>query len=125
MSSSTSGTSTGNLNVFSEAKEMFLKSLSPKERSLYKPCFSAEELIKHLESLEIAPTTSKRQLKRWVDQVRKFSDRLAPYLDAIGFIVQSHPEIAAITWGIIRMIFQVSVSALGICLGLTSVAACQ
>jgi hypothetical protein len=41
-------------------------------------------------------------------RIKTFSSRLQPYFDILNIVVQSHPEWAAIAWGAIRLVLQVS-----------------
>ncbi|ORY05553.1 hypothetical protein BCR34DRAFT_604476 [Clohesyomyces aquaticus] len=94
---------TNDLKIFQEARDSFLNSLSPNERSLVSPCQDSEELLKSLKSLDKI-SKNHRGFQKAVGKVKRFCDRLEPYFEAIGWFVQSHAEFAAIAWGAIRLI---------------------
>lgn len=92
-------------DAFIQSQNAFLASLSPNEQALFSSCQSPAQLIKDIERLDASK--NRRRLLRALEKVKQFSDRLEPYFDTVGIIVQAHPEVAAITWGAIRFILQV------------------
>lgn len=93
--------------VFIEARDTFLASLQPRERTSFAKCSSAEQLIKEVQdnrSLSRNPSL----LKRSISKMDSLNKALSPYFDAIGMFVQSNPEFTAIAWGAIRLALQVS-----------------
>jgi hypothetical protein len=40
-------------------------------------------------------------------RVKTFNDALSPYFEVVSIAIQSHPEIAAIAWGTLRLVLQV------------------
>jgi hypothetical protein len=44
----------------------------------------------------------------WINGVTKIADCLKPYFEVIDVLVSSHPEYAAVIWGALRLVFQVS-----------------
>lgn len=97
-------------DLFEKAKDSFLAVLSPGE-------------IATLTSLT-GPTTpdvlmdeAKRITERFKDksrsfrayaQVSAFGESIRPYFEVLGIVVSSHPTWAAIAWGALRLILQVS-----------------
>jgi hypothetical protein len=90
---------------FELALHQFRASLAPQEQSIFTQCSSPEELISHVENLELIKKTQKRGvlMRRLTD----FSVSLSHYFDVIGILVQSHPEYAALAWGAFRLVLQV------------------
>lgn len=65
-------------------------------------------MLRDVQSLDII-SEKHQSLQASIQKIRKFSDSIAPYFEAIGFIAQSQGEIAEIAWGAIRFILQVSI----------------
>ncbi|OCL06693.1 hypothetical protein AOQ84DRAFT_410359, partial [Glonium stellatum] len=93
-------------NVFIEARDQFLASISPKERALFSNCTSAKCLIEDIKKFD-SLSKKKRWCKPLFTKIHYFSQELAPYFEIVGIVIQSNPEIAAIAWGAIRFILQV------------------
>jgi hypothetical protein len=51
---------------------------------------------------------NRAQGRRVVGSVKAFRDTLQPYFQIIDIFVSSNPQYAAIVWGAVRLIFQVS-----------------
>jgi hypothetical protein len=94
-----------NKGPFEEALDQFRASLAPQEQSIFTPCSSPEELIRHVENLDSIKKIQKRGA--FMRRVKIFSDSLRHYFDVIGILVQSHPEYAALAWGAFRLVLQV------------------
>ncbi|KAI0517883.1 hypothetical protein F5B22DRAFT_645589 [Xylaria bambusicola] len=93
--------------VFKEARDDFLNSLQPLERTAFAKCVSAEELIKQVQQMP-ALAGNPSLLRRTIGKVRRLSDILSPYFDTVGLFVSSHPEFAAIAWGAVRLVLQLA-----------------
>jgi len=92
--------------VFLDAQNQFLGSLSANEYSFFKDCSSSGQLIIEVNKF----TNLKDRHKAWkkvVDVIKGFSERIEPYCKVIDTFVQSSPEISALVWGSIRLILQV------------------
>ena len=100
-----------NNKVFREAHDHFVVSLSPKDRDLYSRCNSAQELLTEVQKFE-AVSRNRLRGRGLIAKIKSFSDRLEPYFDAIGIIVQARPEYAAFVWGTVRMVLQVNFTCL-------------
>ncbi|KAH6970626.1 hypothetical protein BKA56DRAFT_596676 [Ilyonectria sp. MPI-CAGE-AT-0026] len=94
-------------DVFLEARDDFLGSLSKPEQSLFKTCPSTEQLIS-----EVAKFTdfrlNHRALAKPLDKLKGLNDRLESYFKVVDAFVQSNPEYSATTWGAIRLILQLA-----------------
>jgi hypothetical protein len=91
--------------VFRAASQSFLNSLPPKERAQFEHCYSSDDLLKSIG--KVAADKGEGRLRVHLKKVRLFSERLEPYFETIGIIVQSHPEFAALAWGALRLVLQV------------------
>jgi hypothetical protein len=101
---SDSQTPAGN-SLFEEVREKFLQTLPDRERSLFSKCASAKDLL--AEARNWKTIKNRFQGSYLMGNIKKFSDCLQPYFDAVGMIVSSNPEYAAIAWGVIRLALQV------------------
>ena len=83
---------------FLKAHEFFFNTLSPNERSHFRSCKSAEELLDEVKKL----SRFRQEKKRWArsfECIEKFSEHLAPFFDITSIFIQSNPEWTAIAWG--------------------------
>ena len=83
-----------------------MDSLPPKERALFSNCDSPEELIKDLENFNLK-VKNRGRILACMTRVKTFNDALSPYFEVVSIAIQSHPEIAAIAWGTLRLVLQV------------------
>ncbi|OAL43415.1 hypothetical protein IQ07DRAFT_685759 [Pyrenochaeta sp. DS3sAY3a] len=92
--------------VFEQARDEFLASLSPSEKSTFLKCSSLEILIADVTK----STSSKRDGsgKRVLASINALGSSLKPYFDTISIFVQSHPEYAAIVWGAFHLVFKLA-----------------
>jgi len=92
-------------SIFIEAREDFLASLPDDEKRNFTPCDSTISLLERISKFQAEGGNTKS-----LEHVRSFCEAVEPYFAAIGFISQANP-FAAITWGSIVLVFQVSLSA--------------
>lgn len=92
---------------FDAARNAFLASLSPQDRSLYSPCASFDELSKTVGELHLIKERKIVGTKIF-EVLGKIHDTLEPYFKVVGIFVSSRPEWAALAWGAIRLVLQVS-----------------
>lgn len=92
--------------AFEEARDQFLKGLSPEEREQFIKLSSAEELLSDIAKLDHV-RDDKKLLQRSMKKIKDLSDRLSPYFEIVNIVIQSHPEFAALAWGAIRLVLQV------------------
>jgi len=90
---------------FAEAYHSFLKSLSEKDRQQFSKCTSPEALKKDIFSLQIV---AKDKTRKWETRINSFINTLQPYFRVVDTLVSSNPEYAAIAWGAVKLVFQVS-----------------
>ena len=95
--------------VFDEARDGFIASLPTKERMLFAPCSSAEDLLDGIRELHVI----QKQSQNWktsacLRRIRAFSDTLKPYFEVVSIFVSSNPHYTALLWGALRLILQVS-----------------
>ena len=76
-------------------------------------CSSVDELLKSAKAIprQLKPRSRGVSL---LDGLERFTERLKPYFDVIGIIVQSNPEFSAIAWGAVRLVLQVGLRPLSL-----------
>ena len=95
----------GSEALFAQVRDTFLESLSNQERARFTNCSSPEDLVASVRNFSLPFEKGKRN--KIIQFVKSFTERLAPYFEVLGTIVQSHPDWAAIAWGAFRLILQV------------------
>ncbi|KAF2728944.1 hypothetical protein EJ04DRAFT_580987 [Polyplosphaeria fusca] len=92
---------------FHKAKEAFIQSLGPRERSLFAKCDSVEELFDDARKIPelLKPKDRGSAL---LGKLAHFAERLKPYFEIVGIVVQSHPEFASLVWGAVRLLLQLA-----------------
>lgn len=94
-------------DTFQRAKDDFLSQLSARDRQRFLVVNSPEELLSQVQYL--AETLgSKHKGAKLLGVAGVLKDSLEPYLEALGLIVQGASGYAAIVWGVIRLVLQVS-----------------
>ncbi|KAK8074416.1 hypothetical protein PG997_009079 [Apiospora hydei] len=94
---------------FQAAKEGFLDTLSAAERSQFSALCNQASPEQLLDSIK--PFSQRFKKERWakvLSKIRGFTEALRPYVDVIGTVVSSHPEVAAIVWGAFRFVLQMA-----------------
>lgn len=90
---------------------VFLNSLSDKEKIHFSKCSSPEELLKTLENFKILSTQrQKKTLNRCLNVMKKLNDKLRPYFDALNVIASTN-DTAAIAYGGFRLVLEVCVGS--------------
>lgn len=89
--------------VFKDARDIFLASIQPSEKTLFIPCNNADDLLKQLRTHD-AFKLRQSLIRKFTAKIEEFGESLTPFFGAIDLIVQSHPEVAAIVWGAIRLV---------------------
>ncbi|PMD42872.1 hypothetical protein L207DRAFT_581518 [Hyaloscypha variabilis F] len=93
--------------LFEEIHEKFLQTLPDRERSLFSKCASAKDLLAEARNWKTIKK-NKFQGLYLMENIKRFSDCLQPYFDAVGIIFSSNSEYAAIAWGAIRLALQLA-----------------
>jgi len=94
--------------AFDNAFRNFLDSLPEPQRQRYSPCASSQDLLDGLEKLKsLSKKYESIRFSRIVASIQRVNDGFRPYFEAVGLVIQSHPEYAAIFWGSLRLILQV------------------
>lgn len=97
------------VHVFDEARDSFIASLSKKERMLFAPCSSAEDLLDGIKKLHVIQKQSQNwKIGACLKRICAFSDALKPYFEVVTIFVSSNPQYTALLWGALRLILQVS-----------------
>lgn len=95
------------VDIFKQAQETFLNSLSENERGQFSRCTSAPELLKDVQAF----CAFKNSRKNWTEsmtKVKKFSDHLQPYFEIANIVLQTNLEWTTVAWGALRLILKVS-----------------
>ncbi|KAI1170473.1 hypothetical protein F4777DRAFT_117552 [Nemania sp. FL0916] len=92
----------------------FKECLSPEEKVLYQDVDGYATLLRDLEARCQAEKGDKKYSKihACFDHINTFASRLRPFVEAIDMVVSSHPEIAAIVWGALKLLFIVGLGFL-------------
>ena len=90
---------------FQQAVDGFMDQLSDQEKKSFKRHQNASEFLEDFRKL--GQSTKNKKFNSVFRGIKQFSDGLSPYFDALGIIVQSHPEWTAIAWGTFRLVLQV------------------
>jgi hypothetical protein len=95
-------TKTSALAAFQRAKSDFLDSLTADEQAFIKQCNSPEELLKEVDG--ICKSHTNRSLRSRAGRAAEVIERLVgsfrPYFTVVDTLVSSHPEFAALAWGL-------------------------
>lgn len=92
---------------FLEARDMFLQKLPHPERLIFANCKGPEELLADVRKLGHFRTKNQAWI-RILEKIKSFSDNIEPYFKIVEVVISSHPESAAIAWGAIRLVLQVT-----------------
>lgn len=92
--------------VFEDVQARFLRSLPPRERKLFEHCSSPEQMVAETGKLGVIADDRIRGTKL-IGKIKSFTEKIKPYFEVIGIIIQSYPEYAAIAWGAFRLVLQV------------------
>lgn len=96
-------------SIFQEAREEFLRSLSPNEKSRFAFCSSGKELLRDIKSIDCLRQEghNKPKARQPLTRLQPLNEKLEPYFQVIGILVSSHPEYAAVGWGALCLVLQV------------------
>jgi len=91
--------------TFDSAYKSFYESLPEKDRLLFAPCATAQDLQEGLKKL--ANLTKKKRQETFAQSLVKIIGAIEPYLNIVDVMVQSNPTYAALIWGSLRFVLQV------------------
>lgn len=98
--------------AFNNAYKWFYESLPPNEQHRYVQEVSPKELLTALEHLKThAKQRQKKRISQSIGRIGKVVQNFEQYFKAVDIIIQAHPEYAALVWGAMRFLLQVSTSA--------------
>ncbi|EHK17642.1 uncharacterized protein TRIVIDRAFT_210425 [Trichoderma virens Gv29-8] len=97
--------STDLAELFKEAQDTFLASLSEEERRSFPKCSSAEELVESARKLDIL-SRGHRDRKAMLRKIQAFGNKLSPFFGIIDILCSAHPEWANVAWGAFRLVLQ-------------------
>jgi hypothetical protein len=96
-----------NLDPLKAAGDTFISSLSPQDRRLFPPYASLADLTDDIRKVD-AIASFKIHEKMILDFIGRFSSQVEPYFKVVEIFVSSNSQHAALFWGALRLIFQVS-----------------
>ncbi|CZR63552.1 uncharacterized protein PAC_13449 [Phialocephala subalpina] len=94
-------------DLFHEARDGFLNSLSETEKKHVPKCTSAEEFISSISKLDLLTKRGRRGVSL-LKKLQKFSDSLSPYFHIIEVFCSAHPEFACLAWGALSLLLQLA-----------------
>lgn len=92
--------------TFQAARDLFLDTISQDERVQFSSCASVEMLIKDVGAFSLFKRDHRRAF-RFLERIKKFGDKLQPYFEVCGILVQANSKWTAIAWGAFRLILKV------------------
>lgn len=95
--------------TFVKAKGDFLASLSAAEKAQFAECSTAQELLDHVQKMDIISKTKRRGMPLF-RTIKNFSNRLSPYFKIIETLCSSHPDWSCIAWGAFRLVLQACIA---------------
>lgn len=99
--------------MFATAAKRFYEELSNEDKLNFQEIENAEDMVASIER-NIVQLNSQRT-SRLLDACKKvdnFRKSMDPFFRIVDIFVSTHPEWAGIAWGAVRLVFQVSFSAL-------------
>jgi hypothetical protein len=91
---------------FEQARKEFFSQLSPEEQAKFSPIKSAKDFLDGLKNFE--KFAKHKKCTKVFKSIERCCNKLGPYFDIVGIVVQSHPEWAAVAWGAFRLILQLA-----------------
>jgi hypothetical protein len=96
-------------SIFDSAAKRFEDDLPAQEKVIYQRVESPDQVVssikKHISRLN---TRNESRLFKACKKIDRLSNALEPYFQIIGIFVSSHPDLAAIIWGALTLVFQLS-----------------
>ncbi|KAI8628018.1 hypothetical protein F5Y19DRAFT_439227 [Xylariaceae sp. FL1651] len=92
--------------IFQNACKEFRDTLTEKDRELFKEFPNAESMLKAINQEAESHPVHKTRLTHCCKGIHSFANILSPFFEIVELFVQSHPEIAAIAWGSLRLVFK-------------------
>ncbi|ETS79334.1 hypothetical protein PFICI_09187 [Pestalotiopsis fici W106-1] len=90
--------------LFQAAARQFRDSLSPADSKEFMEFPSAKEMIEELNK-RVSTYQRNSKLSKYCQRLERVSESLLPFFDIIGIFIQSNPEVPALVWGAMRMVF--------------------
>jgi hypothetical protein len=96
-------------SIFDSATKRFEEDLPAQERTLYKRLDGPKQLVSSIEEhVSHLKTKNESRLLQACKKIYRLSNAIVPYFQIIGIFVSSHPDLAAIIWGALSLVFQLS-----------------
>ncbi|KAI0477577.1 hypothetical protein GGR56DRAFT_665513 [Xylariaceae sp. FL0804] len=93
--------------IFVDARDQFLGSLSSAERAQFQNCSSTAELLRSIRSL-CAVGNAKRRAMPCLEKIKSFGDKLEPYFKVAELFCGAHPAWANVALGALRLVLQLA-----------------
>jgi hypothetical protein len=96
-------------SIFDSAAKRFEEDLPAQEKALYKRLEGPKQLVNSIkEHVSHLKTKNESRLLQACKKIDRLSNAMEPYFQIIGIFVSSHPDLAAIIWGALSLVFQLS-----------------
>jgi hypothetical protein len=92
--------------IWDEAKSHYLKHLNEQDRLRIKSVTDLDTLMRLTQTLR--ERYSKRKISAYLKRLNPFLAQIRSFSRIINTLVQSHPEVAAIVWGSLAFVLEVS-----------------
>ena len=93
------------LSIFKSACEQFRSSLSPAQQTLFAEYPSAVLMLDSIREQADSHPSQKTTLAKCCKMISSISERLSPFFEVVNLFVSSHPELAGLAWGSLRLVF--------------------
>ena len=99
-------------SIFEQTIHNFLASLDDEQKVIFQKFDSASDVIAHIHQEMIVQSLSKPFVNSFCNGIKKISQSLEPYFAIIDTFVQANPDIVALVWGALKLVFKVRVKKL-------------
>ena len=94
-------------DIFAQAVESFYSTLPDADRASFQGCANPSTMLQQMSAACSRHQQSSR-LYACCSKIARFSRAFEPFYEVVNIFVQVKPDIMALVWGSIRLIFQVS-----------------
>ncbi|KAI9151335.1 Heterokaryon incompatibility protein [Paramyrothecium foliicola] len=94
--------------IFQQAINNFLECLADEHKVIFQKFGTASDVIAHIHKEILEQPLSKPFVTSFCNGVQRISHSLEPYFAIIDTFVQANPDIVALVWGALKLVFKVS-----------------
>jgi hypothetical protein len=94
--------------LFREACAEVQSSISEADQEFFTKYPDANSMLQAITQQVKEHPVHQSRLTKCSEKIRKLSEKLSPFFQVVDIFVQANSECAALVWGSIRLIFQVS-----------------